>query len=55
MMRELVPEDTVVMLVPWVAGYGKNGKGFVPPETNVCVQLNIERAAYSEVEIIERL
>ena len=55
MMRELVPEDTVVMLVPWVSGYGKNGKGFVPPETNVFVQLNIERAAYREVEIIERL
>ena len=42
MMRELVNEDTIVMLVPWVAGYGKEGKGFVPPETNLCVELTIE-------------
>lgn len=42
MLRELVPEDTVVMLVPWTSAYGKEGKGFVPPETNLCVELTIE-------------
>jgi len=41
MLRELVPEDTLVMLVQWVAAYGKEGKGFVPPETNLCVELTI--------------
>ena len=46
MLRELVPEDTVVMLVPWVAGYGKDGKGFVPPETNLCIELTIENRYY---------
>ena len=46
MLRELVPEDTIVMLVPWVAAYGKNGKGFVPAETNVCVELTIEKRPF---------
>ena len=42
MLRELVPEDTIVMLVPWASAYGKEGKGFVPPETNLRIELTIE-------------
>lgn len=53
MMRELVQDDTIVILVPWMVGYGKEGKGFVPPQTNMRVELTIEHSPYTEVETIE--
>lgn len=53
MLRELVPEDTIVMLVPWSAAYGKKGKGVVPPETDLHIELTIERLPYREVETVE--
>lgn len=41
MVRELTPGDTLEMLIPWNMGYGRQGNDFVPPCTNLHVQLNL--------------
>lgn len=39
MVGELMPDDTIMMLVPWPMAYGRQGTEHIPPLTNVRVQL----------------
>lgn len=41
MLCEMVPEDTVQLLVPWSRAYGALGKGYVPPYTNLRIDLTL--------------
>lgn len=42
MLRELVPDDTVIMLIPWTLAYGQSGSLHVPPYTSIRVQLTLQ-------------
>ena len=53
MLGELTPEDTVVMLAPWTVAYSKQGRGNIPPYTNICVTLTIHTTPFIDVPIIE--
>ncbi|MBQ7530597.1 MAG: hypothetical protein IJT12_02700 [Paludibacteraceae bacterium] len=53
MLREMLPGDTVVMLIPWTLAYGTNGNMFVRPYTSIRTQLTIHTSPYTDIEIIE--
>ena len=52
MLKELVPTDTVMMLIPWMLAYGQSGNAYVPPFTNIRVQLTWHTAPYDDVELL---
>lgn len=41
MLRELVPDDTVMLLIPWMLAYGPYGSDQVPPYSNIRVRLTL--------------
>lgn len=51
MLRELLPGDTVDLIIPWHFAYGKNGGAHVPPYTNIRTRLALHTPPYNEVEI----
>ena len=53
MMSKLVPQDTVIMLIAWPEAYGRQGRGYVPPRTNICVRLNLHATPYTDVPLSE--
>ena len=55
MLGELVPADTVLMLVPWPLAYGRKGSGQVPPYTNIRVLLTLHTSPYCEVKVEDGL
>ena len=53
MLREMVDEDTVIMLVPWNFAYGTNGNSFVRPYTNIRTRLTRHSSPYIDIELTE--
>ena len=53
MLREMVPGDTVIMLIPWNLGYGTNGNTFIRPFMNMRTQLTMHVSPYADVEVAE--
>lgn len=51
MVSELVPEDTVSLIIPWPMGYGSHGYGFIPPYTSIRVQLSLHTTPYTDVNL----
>ena len=41
MLREIVPDDTVMLLIPWMLAYGRYGSDQVQPYTNILVRLTL--------------
>ena len=50
MLCEMVPEDTVELLVPWSKAYGAQGKGHVPPYTNLRIYLTLHTNPMKDAE-----
>lgn len=51
MLSCLTENDTLLMLVPWPAAYGKNGTNAIPPCTNLYMQLSLHNDCYTDVEL----
>lgn len=53
MLREMVPNDTAILLIPWTLAYGKEGNEHVPPYTSVRVQLTLHTDGGCDAEMTE--
>jgi len=51
MVSGLTGNDTILMLIPWPAAYGKEGTHAIPPYTNISVRLSLHTDTYTEVEL----
>lgn len=53
MLSELVPQDTILLIIPWYLAYGEKGTDNIPPCTNICVRLTLHNLPYQDVEEVE--
>jgi len=52
MLEEMVPGDTVTLLVPWIMAYGEQGKTNIPPRTNCRIRLTRHTAPCTDAALI---
>jgi len=53
MLCEMVPEDTVELLIPWSRAYGPRGNEYVPPYTSLRVNLTLHTSPVVDAEWAE--